>query len=54
MSKITEYVLGAMAALFIVAWQGLALGSSLEGASGTTVAVHFSYHHEHPGETRKG
>jgi UrcA family protein len=43
MTKLTEYMLGALAALFIVAWQGAALGASLDGTAGPTVSVTVRY-----------
>jgi UrcA family protein len=43
MSKLTEYLLGALAALFIVAWQGAALGASLHGPAGQTVSIAVKY-----------
>ncbi|HEY3809062.1 MAG TPA: UrcA family protein [Steroidobacteraceae bacterium] len=42
MSKLTEYLLGALAALFIVAWQGAALGASLDGSAGQSVTVRYA------------
>jgi len=43
MSQIAKYVLGALAALFVVAWQGAALGGSLEGSLSQPVSVVVKY-----------
>ena len=43
MSKFIEYAVGALAALFIVAWQGAALGGSLDGPAGQTVSISVRY-----------
>ncbi len=56
MSKLIEYSVGAVAALFIVAWQGAVLGASLDGPAGQSVSVSVpqldraalsAYHREH-------
>jgi len=43
MSQIAKYLLGALAALFIVAWQGAALATSLDGSAGQPVSVVVKY-----------
>ena len=43
MSKFIEYAVGALAALFIVAWQGAALGGSLDGPDVQPVSVSVRY-----------
>ena len=43
MDQIAKYVLGALAALLVVAWQGAALGASLEGLPGESVSVVVKY-----------
>ncbi|MGA8705493.1 MAG: UrcA family protein [Steroidobacteraceae bacterium] len=43
MSKFIEYAVGALAALFIVAWQGAALGGSLDGPDVQTMSVSVRY-----------
>lgn len=43
MSQIAKYLLGALAALFIVAWQGAALASSLDAPPGQPVSVVVKY-----------
>ena len=43
MNQIVKYALGALAALFVVAWQGAALAASLDVAPGQTVAIAVKY-----------
>jgi UrcA family protein len=43
MNQIVKYALGALAALFVVAWQGAALAASLDGPSARTVSVSVRY-----------
>ncbi len=44
MSQVTKYVLGAVAALLLTAWQAAAVGASLDGAGAPTrpIAVKYS------------
>jgi hypothetical protein len=48
MTQFIEYALAALAALLIVAWQGAALGASLDGPAGQAVSVTAKYHLPQP------
>ncbi len=43
MSQITKYLVGAAAAMVLTAWQGIALGTSLEGAGDQPQPVKVQY-----------
>jgi len=43
MNQFVKYALGALAALFVVAWQGAALATSLDAPPGQPVSVSVKY-----------
>jgi hypothetical protein len=55
MSQIAKYVLAGLAALFIVAWQGAALATSLAPLQRVDRPALSAYHHVHSIDSpRKG